>query len=96
MLSGSAGVLRFSASPALASIGIHLQRISVSFVNRDGGKVGYSATFNLEVISITVMDEFDLEALITACSGLLCQAARVMKGRHKAYERELERIMMGR
>ncbi|WP_278248886.1 hypothetical protein [Phytopseudomonas dryadis] len=42
------------------------------------------------------MDEFDLEALITACSGLLCQAARVMKGRHKAYERELERIMMGR
>jgi hypothetical protein len=56
-------------------------------------KVGYSATYSFEIISVTVKGEFDLEALFTSCSGLLCQAARALKGRHQAYEMELQKIM---
>jgi len=56
-------------------------------------KVGYTATVNLAVISLTVSGDFDLEELITSCSGLLCIAARAMKGRHKVYEMELQRVM---
>ena len=56
-------------------------------------KVGYNATFDLEFIKLSVLGDFDLETLITSCSGLLCRAARAMKGRHRAYDAELQRIM---
>lgn len=56
-------------------------------------KVNYTATFDLEYIKLSVLGDFDLEALITSCSGLLCQAARALKGRNQAYDMELQRIM---
>ncbi len=93
ILSGSAGVLTFSGKPVLEKIGVKIKRVSVNFSNEGGMKVGYSATYSLEIISVTVKGEFDLEALITSCSGLLCQAARALKGRHQVYEMELQKIM---
>ncbi len=92
-LSGSAGSLTFSGSPALEQIGAKIKRVSISFSNQDGMQVGYSATYSLEVISVTVNGDFDLEALITSCSGLLCRAARALKGRHREYDQELQEIM---
>lgn len=92
-LSGTAGIFTFSGTPVLEKIGVKVKRVSVNFNNEDGKKIGYSATFSLEVISMTVIGEFDLEALITSCSGLLCQAARALKGRNQAYEMELQQIM---
>ncbi|AFU98416.1 hypothetical protein M5M_06105 [Simiduia agarivorans SA1 = DSM 21679] len=56
-------------------------------------RVGYTATFSLEIISVIVSGNFDLEKLITSCSGLLCKAARALKGRHQAYDAELQQIM---
>ena len=93
-LSGSAGILTFSGKPVLDKIGVKIKRVSVDFTNEDGRKIGYRATISLyEIAGITVIGEFDLEALITSCSGLLCQAARALKGRHQVYEMELQRIM---
>ncbi len=92
-LSGSAGIMRFSGSPVLESIGAKIKRVSVSFNNKGGMKVGYTATFDLEYIKLSVLGEFDLEELITSCSGLLCRAARALKGRNQAYDRELQKIM---
>jgi len=92
-LSGSAGILTFSGNPVLEKIGMKVKRVSVNFTNEDGKNIGYSATFSLEVISMTVTGEFDLEALITSCSGLLCIAARALKGRNAAYDLELQRVM---
>jgi len=92
-LSGSAGILTFSGTPVLEKIGVKIKRVSVSFNNKDGMKVGYTATFDLEYIKLSVLGEFDLEELITSCSGLLCQAARAIKGRHHAYDMELKKIM---
>lgn len=92
-LSGSAGVLTFSGKPVLEKIGVKIKRVSVNFSNEGGMKVGYSATYNLEYASATFNGGFDLEALITSCSGLLCQAARALKGKTQAYEMELRTIM---
>ena len=92
-LSGTAGIVTFSGSPVLEKIGAKIKRVSVSFNNKGGMNVGYSATFDLAYMKLTVMGDFDLEKLITSCSGLLCRAARALKGRHHAYDMELQRIM---
>lgn len=92
-LSGSAGILTFSGTPVLEKIGAKIKRVSVSFEHKEGMKVDYTATFDLEYIKLSVLGDFDLEALITSCSGLLCQAARALKGRNQAYDMELQRIM---
>ena len=92
-LSGSAGVLTFSGTPVLEKIGAKVKRVSVNFNNKDGMKVGYNATFDLEFMKLSVIGDFDLEALITSCSGLLCRAARALKGRHHAYDMELQKIV---
>lgn len=92
-LSGSAGILTFSGTPVLEKIGVKIKRVSINFNNKGGMKVGYTATFDLEYIKLSVLGDFDLEELITSCSGLLCQAARALKGRNHAYEMELKKIM---
>jgi len=92
-LSGSAGSLTFNGAPALETLGVSYRRLSVNFTNRDDMEIGYRATINLAVISVSASGTFDLEELITSCSGLLCQAARALKGRNRAYEAELQRVM---
>ena len=92
-LSGAAGALTFSGTPVLDKIGVKIKRVSVNFSNKDGMKVGYTATYDLAYIKLSVSGDFDLEKLITSCSGLLCQAARALKGRNQAYDMELQRIM---
>jgi len=93
-LSGTAGILTFSGKPVLDKIGVKLKKVSVDFTNEGGTKIGYRASVSLyEIAGITVIGEFDLEALMLSCSGLLCIAARAMKGRSQAYEMELQRIM---
>ena len=92
-LSGSAGILTFSGNPVLDKIGVKIKRVSVNFTNEDGYKIRYSATVNLALTSIVVTGTFDLEALITACSGLLCRAARSLKGRDKAVDKALDMQM---
>lgn len=92
-LSGSAGILTFSGTPVLETVGAKIKRVSVNFSNKGGMKVGYTASFDLEYIKLSVLGDFDLQELITSCSGLLCQAARAIKGRNQAYEMELKKIM---
>lgn len=92
-LSGSAGALTFDGAPALNTLGVSYKRVSVNFTNQDDMEVGYRATINLAIISVSASGRFDLEELITSCSGLLCQAARALRGRNQAYEDELQRVM---
>lgn len=92
-LSGAAGNLTFSGSPALEQIGAKIKRVSVSFSRGNDNAVKYSATFSLAIISMSVSGEFDIEALILSCSGLLCRAARALKGRNQALEHEYQQIM---
>lgn len=92
-LSGSAGFVTFSGAQVLETLGVKFKRISISFNNSDGQNIGYTATFNLEYLKLSVSGSFDLKELITSCSGLLCGAARALQGKHQAYDLELQRIM---
>lgn len=93
ILSGEAGILSFSGDSVLKSIGATIKRLNVDFTKGENNEITYKATFSLAIISLTVVGEFDVEELITSCSGLLCKTARVMKNKHLQYELELQRIM---
>ncbi len=56
-------------------------------------EVGYAANIDLSLIHLTFAGRFDLEALITACSGLLCKAANLMKGRTEIIDQEIHKAM---
>ncbi len=93
VLSGNAGVLTFSGDPALKSIGVKVKRVAVSFFKGEESQVEYTASFSLQIISMSLKGNFDVEDLIASCSGLLCQAAKAMKQRNALYENELQMIM---
>ncbi len=93
-LSGNVGMMTFKANSALESLGAKIKNISISFSKGDGNDIQYTGTFSfIGVAAITVSGKFNIEKLILSCSGLLCQAARALKGRHRAYDMELQKIM---
>jgi hypothetical protein len=91
--SGSAGRVTFEGSPALEAIGAQVKSVSVSFTNQGGMRIGYTAIVGVKVIDVMVAGSFDLEQMMTSCSGLLCRAARALRGRSAALELEQQRIM---
>ncbi len=75
-------------------LGAKVKNASIIFTKGDGNDIKYTATFNfVGVAGMSISGTFDIEELILSCSGLLCRAARALKGRHAAYEMELKRIM---
>ena len=93
-LSGSVGMLTFKGYSALQELGAKVNNVSISFTKGSGNDVKYNATFNfVGVAGLSISGKFNVEDLILSCSGLLCQAARALKGRHAAYDAELKRIM---
>jgi hypothetical protein len=93
MLMAKVGAVTFSGMPALERIGASFRAASISFNNRQGANIGYRAAFQFSVIAIEVDGVMDIEKLILACSGLLCKAARLLKSRQSAMDKELAEIM---
>lgn len=95
MLHGSAGMLSFSGTSALEGIGAKIKVASIHFTKGDDENINYKASFSFAggAGAISVASSFNVEDLITSCSGLLCQAAKLIKGRNQAYEAELKKIM---
>ncbi|SEA51876.1 hypothetical protein SAMN04488051_103528 [Alkalimonas amylolytica] len=90
MLSSRVGSLRFNGSPALEQISTQVRNINVSFSRAENGKVNYHAVVSFYNIgSIGFRGNVDMEALITSCSGLLCQAARALKSHKQRTEEAL-------
>jgi len=93
-LSGSVGMMTFKANSALEGLGAKVKNISISFSKEEGNDIKYTGMFSfIGVASISVSGKFNIEELILSCSGLLCKAARALKGRHRAYDMELQKIM---
>jgi len=92
-LSGKIGVVAFSGSETLDKIGANIKFVSVSFSNGGSSNIKYTAMIDIKSARIAISGNFNIEALITSCSGLLCRAARALKGQHHAYDMELQRIM---
>lgn len=88
-LSGKTGVVRFSANEEVQKFGIGFKYANVTFFGGNK-KLNYSATFGFDRIGkITFTSFIDVEKLILSCSGLLCQAARLLKNRHKQIDESL-------
>jgi len=94
-LTGKTGSLIFNGKPVLEAIGAKIKRISILFYKDKKFRVKYKATFSLELISLSVRGSFDIEKLLTSCSGILCQAIRAIKNRNAKQERKYKQIMGG-
>lgn len=93
-LSGSVGMLTFKGDSALQELGAKVKSVSIFFTKGTGNDVKYNATFSfVGIAALSISGKFNVENLILSCSGILCRAARALKGRHAAYDAELKRIM---
>lgn len=93
-LSGSAGNVTFSANDVLKDLGLEVRRIGVSMSITEDGELEYTARFMFAgALALSARGTIDVEQLILSCSGLLCRAARMMKGRNASAERELEKAL---
>jgi len=94
-LHGSAGVLSFNGGVALEAIGAKVKFATIHFSKGEGQTANYKASFSFAggVTSLSVTGTLNIEELITSCSGLLCQAARLLKGNSKRNEQRLKEIM---
>lgn len=92
-LSSKVGILTFDGSEALEQIGLSIRALNVRFSNQGDGDVGYTASFDFKAISIGVSGTFNIEQMITACSGWLCQAARHLKGFDSNIDAQMQQIM---
>ncbi|WP_339800757.1 hypothetical protein [uncultured Marinobacter sp.] len=93
-MSGNAGRLTFSASGALQELGMQLRIADVSLNLADDGMLEFTANFRfLRAASASTRGRIDIDKLITACSGLLCQAARALQGAGKARDRQLQEAL---
>jgi hypothetical protein len=90
VLSGKAGIVRFSAKEEVKQIGIDLKVASIMFTGGLNGKIRYIAAFSfLGGVKVEFASSIDIEKLILSCSGLLCRAARLLKNRHKQIDQSL-------
>jgi len=93
-LTGKAGVVRMSGTPTLDKLGVALRRLTVNFLGDENGDIRYTAGVGVKGGgTLTVSGSFNIVKLITACSGLVCQAARHLKGHGPAADLELQRAM---
>lgn len=93
-LTGGTERLIFQGGTALTGLGVKVKKISILFSKGDNNIINYTGTFSfINATSISLSGSFDLEELITSCSGWLCQAARALKARRQLYDIELKKIM---
>lgn len=67
----------------------------MTFSNQNKMRIGYTGSVDLTYSSISFSGSLDLESLIKACSGLLCQAANLLSGRKDNLDEALHRAVVG-
>lgn len=94
-LHGSAGILAFNGGFALEGLGAKVKMFSINFTKGEDDNVNYSGTYSFVGGAGTILlsGSFNIEKLITSCSGLLCKVAKLMRGRNRDYDAELQSIM---
>jgi hypothetical protein len=86
------GSINFSGSDVINSLGVNIKFIHIN-LSRKNSRITYSAIFDMKSAKLAVTGDFDPEKLITACSGLLCSAAKSLQGREHAYDAQPKKIM---
>ncbi|WP_328185466.1 hypothetical protein [Marinobacter sp. OP 3.4] len=78
-ISGSAGNASFSLSPTQRDkIGWDVKWISVRFSATEDDLFSYSVSGKIGALNLSFSGVVDFDTLIMECTGLLCQAARVI------------------
>ncbi len=97
VLSGKAGLVKFSAQDQIKQIGVDLKRASIMFSGSKSGKLHYVASFDFwGGLSVEFASVLDIDKLLSSCSGLLCHAYRLIKTeRHKAIDKSLYEALHG-
>jgi hypothetical protein len=93
-LIGTAGHVRFAGGPTLKKMGISIGSMSIMFSGDENGDVHFSGDVGVKGGAVmTIYGDFNIVELITTCSGLLCQSARLLKGTNPAVDIEFQRHM---
>jgi hypothetical protein len=80
-LTGKAGPVRFVGGPELRKMGLNVGAMSIMFTGDESGDVRFFGSVGPKgKVGLTVSGKVNIVELITTCSGLLCQAARLLKG----------------
>lgn len=93
-LRSTQGFVTFKGDPALKGLGFKVKRVSIDFSPGDGRSVNYTGTYRfIAGTSISVSGNFDIFEAIKSCSGLLCNAARLLDGRNAEIEQKLQQYI---
>ncbi len=92
-LKSSVGVVRFHGGTALRSFGIAGGPMEIRFSNLGGNRIRYTGTAKVLGVYTTIKGTFDIVKLITGCTGLVCEAARLLEGRHQTIESRIRRAL---
>ena len=89
VLGGSMGAVRFNGAPALSSFGVQVGAVFVRMASAGSGRLRLSGGIRVRGQLVAVRGTVDIEKLITTCSGLVCEAARLLRGRSMRIENAL-------
>ena len=92
-LSGAAGVVRFNGAPALESFSAVAGILSVTLAPAGDGKIRFSGGIRKGSAVVEISGVVDVTELITGCSGLLCDAARLLRGRSDVVDLHIKRAL---
>jgi hypothetical protein len=91
-LTGTVGHVRFAGGPTLKKMGLNIGAVNIMFTGDESGDVRFSGGVGVKGgVTAMVSGKFNIVELITTCSGLLCIAARYLKGRSPAVDEQLQR-----
>lgn len=92
-LSGKAGRVSFSGKDTLKEIGVSAGVFRAMMSVDDAGDLQFNAQLRVGIASVSASGSVDVEKLITTCSGILCRAARALKGRPSQVDRQLQEAL---
>lgn len=92
-LKSSIGVVRFQGSSAIRTFGVGAGPLEVRLWNSGGNKIHYSGIIKQSGIYGKIQGSLDIVKFITACTGLVCEAARLLDGRQEAINSRIRRAI---
>lgn len=92
-LTGNAGRVSFSGKDTLREIGVNAGVFRAMLAVDEEGGLRFNASIRVGFASVAASGSIDVEKLITACSGVLCKAARALQGRPSHVDRQLQEAL---
>ena len=92
-LVGKAGRVSFSGKDTLKEIGVSAGVFRAMLSVNESGDLRFNARVRVGIASVSAGGTIDVEKLLVTCSGVLCRAARALKGRPSRVDRQLQEAL---